>query len=822
MEKKMKTAAVSDEKRKKKNPWVLLFEAAKVGARGATAVMDSFGEVCMKRRAEENGKWKQALLGTLFFLGIFGFSALVSLAEFPLRVYPAGFALLSALRRRRNAGERSAALRTIETAVILTVFSGVLASSAFLGEDGFFYLLAYMIFFLARAGVSGGKLDEGNLARVTFSAFASTGVGLLLAGLDGFSVRTVFAAVSAGIITPVFSYLLCGFYMETDAAEPGEGLSARRKVYAQGANFALIYLLLYTLRQVQVVTVSLSFVLAVVFTLCVARSRGALYGAAVGMIGGMAQLSPEVAPALAVAGFFSGLFFEYSSYVAMMISFVAACGYCMYTQGLERFGFFTADYLCALVIFFPLSHFLPAEMERRRKKAAVQPDPFRGEGVKAARQKLRSMSDAFSSLSEVFYTVGNTIKKPKLSDSTALVSDCCARLCSGCALSGICWGRERGDSVDTTARIAARLLTAGKVQKEDFGEPFRSKCISLNELVEMINRRYGEISGSFLKNNKTRLLAGEYSSVSRLLKSTAGELDRELDYNPGLESTAEKALKQLGITYRRAAVFGNRELKVDVYGVSLERVQHCPERILQVFGDAFSCAFSGPDFTMMEENVVMRLRRRRILSLECAKAGCTKQGESVSGDHSVFFETAQDYCYTLICDGMGSGREAAFTSRLAAIFIEKLMHCATPKNVTLEMLNAFLMSKTDETFTTVDLLEVDLLSGEAHFIKAGAAASYVLRGDKLRRIESRTPPAGVLRSMCAEQTTCHLAAGDFVILLSDGVEEGEENGALMSLLAQGSFENAAVLCDRIFALAKERGEGRDDLSVSVLRVMNSK
>ncbi|MBQ3074545.1 MAG: SpoIIE family protein phosphatase, partial [Clostridia bacterium] len=645
-----------------------------------------------------------------------------------------------------------------------------------------------LIFFLSRAGISGGNLDEGRLARVTFSAFAAVGIGILLAALEGFSVKGIFATVSAGIITPVFSYLLCGFYMDLSAGEMGERLSAKRRIYAQGASFALVYLFLYTLREVQVANVSLSFVLAVIFTLCLARTRGALYGAAAGMIGGMAQLSPSVAPALAVAGFFSGLFFEYSAYVAMMISFVAACGYCIYTEGLERFGFFTADFLCALAIFVPILYLLPGEKERKRKKVMEQ-DPFRSESIRAARQKLRSMSEAFSSLSEVFYTVGETIKKPKLADSSRLVSDCCAQLCSGCSLSGICWGREQASAVDATARVSAKLLATGKIEGEDFGEPFRTRCISLGKLVETINRRFGEINGSFLKNNKTRLLAGEYSSVSRLLKSTAGELDRELEYNPALESVAEKALKELGISYRRVAVFGNRELKIDVYGISVERVSHCAQRILESFEEAFSCRFAGPDFVMLEESVVMRLRKTRSLSLECAKSGCTKRGESVSGDHAGFFETGQDYFYTLICDGMGSGREAAFTSRLAAIFIEKLMHCATPKNVTLEMLNAFLMSKTDETFTTVDLLEIDLLSGEAHFIKAGAAPSYILRGERLHRIESRTPPAGVLRSMCAEQTTFRLLPGDFVILLSDGVEEGEENGALISLFAEKSFEN---------------------------------
>lgn len=820
MEQNLKKEVAEKQESCRKSPLNAFLSAVRLAVKGAEAVAQSFVSVCAERIDPSAGSAKKAVLGTAFFLGIFLFSAVVGMARFPLDVYPAGFALLSALRRKGVSGDKQRAVRILETAVILTVFFGVLLSTAFLKEDGFFYLLAYLIFFLSRAGISSGKLDEGRLTRVTSSAIASAGLGLLLTVTKGFSIRSVFGMVSGGIITPVFSYLLCGFYMEI-GGDQRNGLSARRRVYAQGAFCTLAYLFLYALREVQLGNVSVSFVLAVVLALSMAKTRGALYGAAAGMIGGMAQLSSSVAPALAVAGFFSGLFFEYSPYVAMMISFLASCGYCIYTEGLQRFGFFTADFIVALVIFFPLMYILPGEKERIGKKA-VDIDLFRKEGVQAARQKLRTMSEAFSSLSEVFYTVGETIKKPKLADSSRLVSECCAQLCSNCSLSGVCWGKEQASAVEATTRAAAKLLAEGKIDCEDFTEPFRSGCISLETLVEMINRRFGEINGSFLKNNKTRLLAGEYSSVSRLLKSTVGELDRELEHNPSLESLAEKALKELGVVYKRVVVFGDRELKIDVYGVSMEKVSQCAERILQVFGEAFSCRFSGPDFMMLDDRVVMRLRKKRIFSLECAKSGCTKQGESVSGDHAGFFETEQNYFYTLICDGMGSGREAAFTSRLASIFIEKLMHCATPKNVTLEMLNAFLMSKTDETFTTVDLLEIDLLSGEAHFIKAGAAPAYVLRGERLHRIESRTPPAGVLRSMCAEQTSFRLYPGDFVILLSDGVEQGEESGGLFSLFAERSFENAAELCDKIFQMARERNEGKDDLSVSVVRVMNSK
>lgn len=810
-----KEKSVWQEKRKE---WVVrareLFLAA---LRNFAATLSRAADGCYALwRGKEEARAKKvqkALYALLFCGGVFSFSAVVASARFPLGIYPAGFALLAALGRtgKREKSEEFLA----QTAFLISAFSGVLFSAVFVEKNALVYLLSYLLLFLTRAFFTGGGMDESVLARVTLSSVVALLAALLPALPDGFPVRQVFGAVSMGILVPILTYLICGFYVYIGAGDlPGE-LKSGKRVYLQGAFFTLSYLFLYALRQVQVLGISLPFVLAVILTLTLSRTKGAIYGAACGMIGGMA-LGSETAPALAVAGFFAGLFFEYSGYVAVTVSFVAACGYSMYAEGLESFGYFTADFLVALLLFVPLMRLLPKE---EAGKDWASPVLFRRETVKSAKGRLKTMSDAFSSLSEVFYTVSDTMKKPSLSEVSRLVADCCAEHCSACSLSGVCWGKEHAAALDATALAATRLMSAGKVEKEDFNASFRAKCATFPALVALINRRYAEMNGSFLKNNKTRLLAGEYSSVSRLLKSSAGELDRELEYNPSLEGQALRALKRLGLTYRRVAVFGRREMKVEVYGVALDRAKVSSEQILRVFGEEFGCVFEGPQFLMFEESVVMRLRRARALTLECAKSGCTKKGETVSGDNAVFFETERDYFYTLICDGMGSGREAAFTSRLAAIFIEKLMHCATPKNVTLEMLNTFLMSKTDETFTTVDLLEVDLLSARAHFIKAGASPSYVLRGDRLHKIESRTPPAGVLKNMCAEQTAFQLQEGDFVILLSDGAGEGDW---IYPLLSDGEFENAAALCECIFHRAKTEGGMQDDLSVSVVRVVNSK
>lgn len=780
-------------------------------------VKRAFSAPAAEKKRERRGKVSLALAGIL--AGTFAVSCTVALARFPLGVYPAGFALLSAVGGRGASLPLPVALpRRAGLLFRLTVLCGVLFSSFFMERHGIFYLLSYLILFLLRAYLTGGRLSDSILSRLTLGSAFAVGTGLLLAAREGFALSYVFAAVSMGILTPILTYLACGFYVFCASRTEADALPARRRVYLEAGVFTLLYLFLYALQEIRILNFSLAFLLAVCLALTVARMRGPLYGAAAGMIGGMA-CGAALSPVLAVAGFFAGLFFDYSVAAGVMLSFVAACGYSLISEGFSLFGEISADYLLAAVLFFPLLRLLP---EKKEEKAPVEEEIVSRETVRCAKDTLKAMSDSFSSLSEVFYTVGDSMKPATLSEASRLVSDACSKVCSGCAHSARCWEERQSTTASSTAGATARLLQTGRVTREDFDEALSRRCDRLDRLTEEINRRYGERCGNYYKNNKTRLLAGEYSSVSRLLKSTAGSLASELEADPRLEARAKRVLERLELPFGKVCVFGRRRLRVDVFGVEPAAMALSSDHLREAFEEAFGCRFEAPRFLMPGDGVILRLKRKRSILLECAKSGSAKKGEAVSGDSVSFFETRQDYFYTLLCDGMGSGRDAAFTSRLSSLFIEKLMHCATPKNVTLEMLNAFLMSKTDETFTTVDLLEIDLLSGKANFIKAGAAPSFVLRGDRLHRIESRTPPAGILNRMCAEQTAFTLCAGDTVILLSDGAQDEEGREAWLSpLLAGSEKENAGELCRRLFRAAREAGGFRDDLSISVVKIMNN-
>ena len=69
----------------------------------------------------------------------------------------------------------------------------------------------------------------------------------------------------------------------------------------------------------------------------------------------------------------------------------------------------------------------------------------------------------------------------------------------------------------------------------------------------------------------------------------------------------------------------------------------------------------------------------------------------------------------------------------------------------------------EECFTTVDLCDVDLWNGAVILEKLGACATWVVRGDRLKKVEASSLPLGIME----EAMPCHAAytlhSGDILI-----------------------------------------------------------
>ena len=172
---------------------------------------------------------------------------------------------------------------------------------------------------------------------------------------------------------------------------------------------------------------------------------------------------------------------------------------------------------------------------------------------------------------------------------------------------------------------------------------------------------------------------------------------------------------------------------------------------------------------------------------------------------------------------MGSGNEAALTSALASVFLSRLLQAGGRADGMLRMLNGFLAARSrseGECSTTVDLLEIDLASGEAALYKCGAATTFLLRGGKVSCFASHTAPVGILEALDAERIGFSVQEGDVLVQVSDGFTSGEEECPWLSEMLERRYDGDAESFARL-ALNRASGRNDDDLSVIITEVTSA-
>ena len=151
-------------------------------------------------------------------------------------------------------------------------------------------------------------------------------------------------------------------------------------------------------------------------------------------------------------------------------------------------------------------------------------------------------------------------------------------------------------------------------------------------------------------------------------------------------------------------------------------------------------------------------------------------------------------------------------SRLAALYLEKIIGAGGDMNSALMLLGDTLSSSPGETFTTVDILEADRVLARGKIVKAGAAPSFLLRGGKQYVIRSKTPPLGIIKEVTPKQTAFNLRKGDIILMASDGVDVSPSAIQKTFLSGKDLRSAAAALTD----LSRKNGFD-DDMSVCAVR-----
>ena len=185
----------------------------------------------------------------------------------------------------------------------------------------------------------------------------------------------------------------------------------------------------------------------------------------------------------------------------------------------------------------------------------------------------------------------------------------------------------------------------------------------------------------------------------------------------------------------------------------------------------------GESALSLEEPAVPAMGTTTTMSALAGVAAGKRPGQEVSGDAGGWFRDDTGVLWVVLCDGMGSGPDAARDSRFAYRLLEQFLSAGIGPEVALATVASALGLRWECTggFTTVDLLQLDLKTGEGAVYKLGAGPTYLRRDGVLSRITSSTLPAGLQQGAGPDVSRFRLRPGDLAVLVSDGVTDGTED-----------------------------------------------
>ena len=731
---------------------------------------------------------------SLALVSLFGF--LMAIASLPQGIRPFGISAICSFSDKKKA---------------LCVYAGAAAACIIYGNTSMSSFIIYFMIYAARKTFTDSKFSEPIHIRILESAVSSMAVGII--------------RICSGAEAPIYSYIAflslscisCAFTYFFSTLFTPELKSSSKMSTLSICSYALLGAIICSLDGFSVFGFDIQLMCACIITLTYAVVNGFLHAGIVGFVCGIACANPLVSACLGMCGIISA-FLTAKSVVASVISFAAAFFLVgSYSSG-HSFGLTLLPSVAAgCVLFFPLCGLLPESLRLTSKTSTATTCAsffFRSDA-----EYQKKLSEAFFSISDIFSKLAEKQKYPSFSDTALSVDKAFSEVCSGCALSEMCYAKKKTD-MDELKQTMFSVLSVRSAIPDDFGSNMKDKCIRLENMCDKLNYIYRELSVTLAKDNRTALLSAQYSGMARLMidaEKKAAEMNQR---DTAFEKSVASALSELDITFSNITVCSGREKKTCVTGINLDKIPLGAKELRDYIYSKCGLHITEPSFDISEKSdIIMSFERSPAVSVRYSQACLSKDRKSVNGDTVNFLHNDNGYFHAFICDGMGSGKDAATSSRLASIFLEKMLPSNTKKTVILELLNNALMSRSTESFSTVDLLEADLLSGRCTFLKAGAAPTYILRSSKLYKIFSATPPVGIISGFTAESTRFDVEAGDVIIMMSDGVVQNNEDSAwLAELIRFDTTKDPSVLSKVILDKSCEINTRNDDMSVCVIKI----
>ena len=737
-------------------------------------------------------------------------------AEFPLQTYPLGCALIAALPRR-----------------VISTLLGMIARSVYLFINGENLLLPMVcsvsllvcrtvlniVVFGRKKLLQLKRFSDPISMKMLVCAIFVFGISFADAVYKGITPYNILRAVLMSIVSVTFTLLFTFFFDEE---------YRHHSVFEAGFG-AICFALALSFLPFSVGSFSLGLAASFAITLYAGFLGAPTRSASVGLLCG-ATLGGYFGPVFALAGLVSGIFSDaYIILGGFGALLVTVCGL-LYFSGLETVTEVFPELAVAAVLFtffaafrlFPRARFPESFAASEKENAASALLTKRNDAERE--QRMMGLSRAMDSISCMVQGLSERFRRP----STEKMSEKCREIwrahCHGCPNEETCKGISESEAKKISVKLASDIYMGGKLNQDHLWEITHIRCPYMDILAQELNALSTKMVEDAIRDDKTKVFALDYGIMSKMFADAASCESESVPTDKILSDRLRRAFYRAGLRTDQVLVCGDRKKTVIVTGEEIAKTSLRSPDIRSICENVCLKRFGNPSFVLEDGKSAFVLESLPRYTVEAVMKQVPKKGEVVCGDSIATAISKDDYFYCFLCDGMGSGEEASLTAKLCRIFLEKMLVCGNKKSTTLAMLNNLLCSRNTECFATVDICEIDLVRGQASFLKSGAVPSFVMRDGRLYKISSGTFPIGILPQVSAENTDFELCDGDVIVLCSDGILsdaeicEGDEVVRFLDMITREWTEDLESMADKILTYSSDFSVRADDMTIAFLRV----
>ncbi|MGL4738017.1 MAG: stage II sporulation protein E [Cellulosilyticaceae bacterium] len=444
--------------------------------------------------------------------------------------------------------------------------------------------------------------------------------------------------------------------------------------------------------------------------------------------------------------------------------------------------------------------------------------------------RLKHIVSAFEILGQTLEEMERPHLKLSEKDIDFMIHDAAEKNCLSCSMKQFCWQQDLNQTYSMAQDLVATAVQKGYIVRADIPEKFKRNCLGAENFAAVLTSRLDLKKMEIFWHNKLveskYLAAQQLRAIATTLEGLVDDVEEHMEFNKDAEKELEEKLRAEGIKITEVMVLEHHsgQKEINVYTPYCKKKEDISQKIIDAIDKCLEIRVELEKHTCSETGCSYKFLVANKYHVTAGAAAWAKQ--KVCGDVHSFMELEDGQYLLALADGMGSGDEAYEESATTIEMLEDFMASGLKKETVVKLINATLLLKSEtETFSTMDVTLIDSQTGVAEFLKAGAAASFVLRKGKVLTVSGASLPVGIVKEVDVETQKMQLQDGDMLIMVTDGILISKDDvlgkeGTFKHFILEAGSGNPQYVAEYLLQKSKDLlGVGEeDDMTVVVAKI----